>query len=254
MAKASDQFRPSDVTFWGVTALFCWGAAVLSANLAAVVPTGFFAGLHVSRADGATMSQLRSEVADLAEESVRMRRENNVLLQRFTLAEQARSEVTRRVGALEVSLPALLEERPAGIDRSVTASINEQPMEMFEADGGSVAVQQKPLLPHTAPATTGPEVSAAAPAADAGAFGIAIGFPVAAPEAEGQWQEYSARVGTLLLGLAPLLQEGGDEGSRLVAGPLDAASQADALCGRLDLVGIPCRTVRFTGEPLPLLD
>jgi hypothetical protein len=256
VAKASAQFRPSDVTFWGVTALFCCGAAVLSANLAALVPTGFFAGLHASRADGGTISQLRSQVVNLAEESVRMRRENNVLLQRFTLAEQARNEVTRRVGALEVSLPTLLEKPPSGtgIDRAVTASIGEEPEEILEVDGGSVAVQQKPLLPRRAPAATTPETTTtAAPTADAEAFGIAIGFPMAAAEAEGQWQEYSARVGTLLLGLAPLLQEAGDEqGSRLVAGPLDTSSQADALCGRLDLVGIPCETVRFTGGPLPL--
>ena len=255
MAKARDQFRPSDVTFWGVTALFCCGAAVLSANLAALVPTGFFVGLHASRADGSTISQLRSQVASLTEESVRMRRENNVLLQRFTLAEQARNEVTQRVGALEVSLPALLEGSPngTGIDRSVTASIGDEP-ETFEADGGSVAVRQKPLLPRAAPAAPEREM-ATAPMADPEAFGIAIGFPVAVAEAEAQWQDYSARVGTLLLGLAPLLQEADDgEAARLVAGPLDAASQADALCGRLELVGIPCQPVSFTGDPLPLLN
>ncbi|HEV7278049.1 MAG TPA: hypothetical protein VGN80_17350 [Devosiaceae bacterium] len=257
MAKASDQFRPSDVTFWGVVALVCCGAAVLSANVAAVVPTGIFAGLHASRADGSTLSQLRAQVVDLAEESVRMRRENNMLLQRFTLAEQARNEVTRRVGALEVSLPELLESQPAKtvIDRSFTASIVEEPTQSFEAEGGSVAVQQKPMLPRTQPAIPVPELSVVAPPATADAYAIALGFPVAEDEAEGRWQELSARVGTLLLGLAPLLQDAGDgAGSRLVAGPLDTSNQADALCGRLDLVGIPCQTVPYTGEPLPLLN
>lgn len=256
VARASDQFRPSDVTFWGVVALVCCGAAVLSANIAAVVPTGLFAGLHTSRADGSTIIQLRAQVADLTEESVRMRRENNMLLQRFTLAEQARNEVTRRVGALEVSLPDLLEKLPndTGIDRSVTASIVEEPTQAFDADGGSVAVQQKPLLPRATPTALVPEMPAA-PAASADAYAIALGFPVAGDEAEGRWQELSARVGTLLLGLAPLLQDTGDGvGSLLVAGPVETATQADALCGRLDLVGIPCRTVRYTGEPLPLLN
>lgn len=254
MAKASDQFRASDVTFWGVTALFCCGAAVLSANVAALVPAGFFVGLHTSRADGTTISQLRSQVATLVEESVRMRRENNVLLQRFTLAEQARNEVTQRVGALEVSLPTLLEKMPAatGIDRSVTASISEEEPQTFEAEGGSVAVQQKPLLPRAAPAVPQQEMATAVPSGES--FAIALGFPVAADEAEGEWQELSARVGTLLLGLAPLLQDTGNGAARLVAGPLDTTTQADALCGRLDLVGIPCQTVRFTGEPLPLLN
>src|SRR5690606_4412121 len=253
VARASDQFRPSDVTFWGVVALVCCGAAVLSANIAAVVPTGLFAGLHTSRADGSTIIQLRAQVADLTEESVRMRRENNMLLQRFTLAEQARNEVTRRVGALEVSLPDLLEKLPTntGIDRSVTASIVEEPTQAFDADGGSVAVQQKPLLPRATLTALVPEMPAA-PAASADAYAIALGFPVPGDQAEGRWQELSARVGTLLLGLAPLLQDTGDGvGSLLVAGPVDTATQADALCGRLDLVGIPCRTVRYTGEPLP---
>lgn len=257
MAKASDQFRPSDVTFWGVVALVCCGSAVLSANVAAVVPIGFFAGLHASRADGGTISQLRAQVIDLAEESVRMRRENNMLLQRFTLAEQARNEVTRRIGALEVSLPELLERQPteAGIDRSFTASIIEEPTQSFEAEGGSVSVQQKPLLPRTAPAIPVPELHARAPAAGVDTYAIAVGFPVSEDEAEGRWQELSARVGTLLLGLAPLLQDtDSGAGPRLVAGPLDTAIQADALCGRLDLVGIPCETVRYTGAPLPLLN
>lgn len=257
MAKASDQFRPSDVTFWGVVALVCCGGAVLSANVAAVVPTGFFAGLHASRADGGTISQLRAQVMDLAAESVRMRRENNMLLQRFTIADQARNEVTRRIGALEVSVPELLERQPAhaGIDRSFTASIVEKPTQSFEAEGGSVAVQQKPLLPRTASAVPVPELSASPPHAVAGNHAIAVGFPVSLDEAEGRWQELSARVGPLLLGLAPLLQDAGNgAGVRLVAGPLDTATQADALCGRLDLVGIPCEPVRYTGETLPLLN
>ena len=40
MAKASEQFRASDVTLWGIIALCCWGGAVLLAkaqrNLAAL--------------------------------------------------------------------------------------------------------------------------------------------------------------------------------------------------------------------------
>jgi hypothetical protein len=66
------------------------------------------------------------QVADLQAEAVRMRRENNLLLQRFDLAEQGRSEVTRRVGALEVSVPQIIERLPEADVRStdsVTASI-----------------------------------------------------------------------------------------------------------------------------------
>ena len=258
MARAADQFRSSDVTFWGLAALAAWGVAVLAANVSGIVPAGAFAALHASRLEGGTVNQLRAQLAELKLESDRMRRENNLLLQRFDLAEQARSEVTRRVGALEVSLPQIVERLPEriAVDGSVTASITDGTALSFEADGGSVRVQQRPLVPmrQAAPAPaveTGP-ASATRPA---GEFGVALGFPVKAEDAEAQWQNLLANVGTLLIGLWPVTAEVEDSDGRLiVAGPIATRTEADTLCGRVSRVGIPCAPVRFEGDPLPLLN
>jgi hypothetical protein len=249
VAGTADRFRASDVTLWGVIALFCWGAAVLSANLSGLLPPGVLAGLHSSRLDGGTVSQLRSQVATLAEESVRLRRETRILLQQFVRAEQASGEVTRRIGALEISVPQLIEQLPRGIDNSPTASIGGETM-LVSATGGSVAVTQKPLLPGPPPIL--PD-AATPPTEDAEAFGVALGRPVPAGDAAAQWSEVSSRVGPLLLGLAPLLQPSDDSGARrIVAGPVQSVSEAASLCTRLDLVGITCEAVPFIGEPLAL--
>lgn len=257
MAKASEHFRASDVTLWGIVALSCWGAAVLLANVSAIVPTSVFAGLHASRLEGGTVGQIRTQLVALAEETKRMRSENNLLLQRFDRAEAATREATQRIGALEVSLPATLETRTGGtsvgIDRMPTASIGDENAVSFDADGGSVSVVQKPLVTDNAlDNLTTPE---AAPVANADAFGLALGFPVREEDAEAQWQSLSAKVGTLLLGLAPLLQDiDGEDGKRIVAGPVTDRAQAEQLCIRMDRVGIPCEPQPFSGEPLPLLN
>jgi hypothetical protein len=63
----------------------------------------------------------------------------------------------------------------------------------------------------------------------------------------------SAKVGTLLVGLAPLLANvEGSSGKRLVVGPIAVESEARQLCGRMGKVGIACASVPFIGEPLPL--
>lgn len=257
MAKASEHFRPSDVTLWGIVALCCWGAAVLLANVSAIVPSSVFAGLHTSRMDGATIGQLRTQVATLTEESRRMRSENNLLLQRFDRAEAATREAVQRIGALEVSVPAALETRTGdggvGIDRMPTASIGSGNVVSFDAEGGSVSVVQKPLV--TEAPLSGPMRQAAEPFAGPEAYGLALGFPVQAEDAEAQWQSLAAKVGTLLLGLAPLLQDvEGEDGKRIVAGPVTDRAQAEQLCVRMDRVGIPCEAKPFTGDPLPLLN
>lgn len=256
MAKASEQFRASDVTMWGIVALCCWGGAVLLANVSAIVPSGVFSALHASRLDGSTVAQLRTQVATLGEEAKRMRAENNLLLQRFDRAEESNKEAVRRIGALEVSMPNAIETRSGsagpGIDRMPTASIGENAIS-FDAQGGSVSVVRKPLVQDAPPVEQMPD--AVAPVTDASAFGLALGFPIAPDDAEAQWQSLAAKVGTLLLGLAPLLQDvDGEEGKIIVAGPVTDRAQAEQLCIRMDRVGIPCEPKPFQGEPLPLLN
>lgn len=259
MTKASEHFRASDVTLWGIVALCCWGGAVFLANVSAVIPTSVFAGLHASRLDGATVTQLRTQVASLTEESKRMRTENNLLLQRFDRTEEANREVVRRVGALEVSVPVALEGQSGssgvGIDRMPTASIGDGNAVSFDAEGGSVSVVQKPLLTESPLTSALPALEVEVPPADPDAFGLALGFPVPEEDAEAQWQSLSAKVGTLLLGLAPLLQDvEGEDGKRIVAGPVTDRAQAKQLCVRMDKVGIPCEPMPFQGAPLPLLN
>ncbi len=256
MAKAADLFRSSDVTRWGIVALVAWSAAVLCANIAALVPADLLGGLHASRLEGATMNQLRTQVAEIRSESERMRRENGLLLQRFALAEEEHGAVTRRVGALESSLPALAERVPgtATIDDSVTASIVDGPTVNFDAEGGSVTVTQKPLAGMEARVSAALPSDTSAPSADGSSFGIALGFPVAAGDSEAFWQDLLAKVGTLLIGLWPVTADMETGGKTIIAGPLATETQAAELCGRLDRVGIPCKPVPFLGEPLPLLN
>lgn len=257
MAKAADQFKSSDVTMWGIVALSCWAFAVLAANLSAIVPPSVFAAMHASRLDGGTLNQLRTQVANLDTEAARVKRENNQLLQRFALNEETAGLVTRRVGALEVSLPRLIEaQNQAGsIDSAVTGSIGDGRVVTFEADGGSVAVQQKPLLPGDVLVVPAAQPIPAEIASSRDAMGVALAFPVDAADAEAQWQGFQATVGTLLIGLAPVLAPpDGTDKRQMIAGPLTTTSRAAELCGRLERVGIPCKPAPFVGEPVKLLD
>jgi hypothetical protein len=228
------------------------------ANISALIPADVLGALHASRLEGGTMNQLRAQVAEIRSESDRLRRENNLLLQRFLLAEEARGEVARRVGALEISLPRLTERIPerAPIDDAVTASVIDAKALNFEAEGGSVSVTHKPLVVIqpgvAAPGLRAPEIAAPP---DGSQFGVALGFPVTEGESDVLWQELMAQVGTLLIGLWPVTAdaETGD-GKLVIAGPIASQSQAAELCGRLGRAGIPCEPMPFKGTPLPLLN
>ncbi|MBK8083462.1 MAG: hypothetical protein IPK28_06250 [Devosia sp.] len=297
MAKAADQFRSSDVTVWGIVALVAWGVAVLSANLSALVPASVYGALHASRLEGSTLNQLRANVATLEAEAARMQRDNGELLRRFALSEESTGEITRRVGALEISLPALIESQyaalepepvpqavdptptgaidpapsaaidppaevappaPEPIDTTATAAIGSKPI-TFEVDGGLVMVQQRPLIPGSdevklrlVPVET-PMPAELTPSG--GTIGLALGFPVRPEDAEARWQEMQSLAGTMLIGMSPVLGEAeGPGGKRLVAGPVLDRASALELCDRFSRQGVPCETVPFTGDPLPLLN
>lgn len=260
--KAADQFRSADVSKWGITALVIWGVAVLSANLTGFVPPSALAALHASRVEGATLNQLRAQVAALEGEAARTKRNGNELLQRFNMNEVSTTAITKRVGALEVSLPKLVEQQfsnvqGTAVDPTKTGSID-KPI-TFEVDGGSVEVRQQPLIPGS------PEVSfkavpfaAAMPdelTPDGSSIGIGIGFPVNPDDAEPAWQEMLADAGTMLIGLKPVLATAdGTTNKLIVVGPLTDRASALDLCMRLDKQGIPCQALPYAGEPLPLLN
>jgi hypothetical protein len=261
LAKPVDQFRASDITFWGVFALVTWTVAVLGANVSAFIPDGVLGGLHASRLDGASFNQLRGQVAELESQSARLQRENTVLLQRFALNEQASGEVMRRVGALELTIPQMLDAlntRGPDIDPGTTASTGTTPPTTFDVEGGSVSYTRTPMaaVETTAAGASQPMPDAIAPITpDSSAFGLALGPPIDAEEGEAAWRSMNDKVGTLLLGLGPLLANvEGTAGKRLVVGPIASESDARQLCGRMAKVGIACASVPFIGTPLPLMN
>lgn len=257
--KAADLFRSSDVTKWGITALAIWAVAILSANLSGLVPPQVLASLHASRVEGATLNQLRNQVAALQSESARMKRENGELLSRFNLNEDSTKAITRRVGALEVSIPKLVEQlanvQPA-VDPTRTGSVD-API-TFEVDGGLVEVRQKPLIPGAEVTFKAVPIASVMPeqiAPDGSAVGIGLGFPVSPEEAEPAWQELLADAGTMLMGLKPVLATAeGTADKLIVAGPITDKAAALDLCKRLDQQGIPCQALPYAGDPMPLLN
>lgn len=260
LAKASEQFRQSDVTIWGIVALVLSGIAVMGANVSALMPRDLLAGLHKTRIEGASVDQMRTQLAELREEQMRLKRETGVLTARFALGEQQGSDITRRVGALEVSLPRLLEAVPdsANIDRSnLTAAIGQAPALVYQAEGGSVVVRQQPMAEaQPAPAAEQPlpapvQQLAAIPLPNEREFGIALGPAIAFDQAPAAWQDLSMKLGPLLFGLAPLLvDEANSDRQRIVVGPISQLSEATALCARLERLSISCLPMPFTGTPL----
>ena len=261
MAKASEQFRQSDVTTWGLVAMVLCAVAVMGANVSAMIPSSILGGLHKTRIEGASMEQLRLQIADLRDQSLQLKRENGQLLTRFALEEQQGNEVVQRVGALEVSLPKLLEALPntASIDRStLTSSIGEEQSLVYDADGGSVVIKQRPMS-EAQPASSQP-LPALAPVSQSGlaspsqtAYGVALGRPVPAANASEAWRDFSIKLGPLLLGLQPLMaDEPTGDSKRIVVGPIAEMADARALCTRLEQISIACVPRPFTGTPLNL--
>ena len=257
MAKASEQFRQSDVAAWGITALVLGGIAVMSSNVSAMIPSSILGGLHKTRIEGASIEQLRQQVADLREQSIELKRENGILATRFALEEQQGNAVVQRVGALEVSLPKLLEALPSGaqIDRStLTSAIGEGQALVYNADGGSVMIRQQPMPQAQAPAGSQPlpaPVATAMATPNEAAFGIALGSSVSFDQAPETWRDLSMKLGPLLFGLSPLLvDEANSEDKRIIVGPISQLSEATALCTRLERISIACMPMPFTGTPL----
>jgi len=260
LAKASDQFQAKDVTFWGVFAVVVWGIATVSGTVSALIPAGILGGLHASRLDGANLNQLRGQVASLVAQATELKQENTVLAQRFNINEQAAGEVTRRVGSLELTLPRILESLNTAqpVDSGTVTGSTGTGVTTFDTDGGSVSYTTTPLTGGQTPADVQkqqamPQALTTEVTPDAGSFGIALGPPIDANEADGAWQSMNTKVGALLMGLAPILGhvEGGS-GRRLVAGPIASEADARELCGRMAKVGIACASVPFIGDPVPL--
>lgn len=250
MAKASEQFRQSDLVVWGLVALVSGAFAVMSANVSALAPAPLLAALHQTRLEGASIDQLRMEVSDLRREAQRLTRVNEQLTSRFDLAEEAGHNTTRRVGALESTLPQLVESQLASlpVDRDLTtASIGAAGVN-YPAEGGSVTIRHQPLA---APSQPEPVPLVEQQAALDKAYGLALGSSIAAEAAPEAWRDLSMKLGPLLFGLTPHLADTSDgEAKRILAGPIPQLSEASAICARLERLQVSCQPVPFTGEPL----
>ena len=109
MARARDQFRQQDVTFWGIVALSCGALGLLSANISALLPDSAFAALHATRLGGASASEVHSALDALIDRQARLETAGNQLSARLDGDERTAGSVVRRVSALEDSVPKLTE-------------------------------------------------------------------------------------------------------------------------------------------------
>ena len=57
MARAREQFRQKDVTFWGLAALGCAAFALLAGNLSGLLPEPVVTALHSPRQAAVTTSE-----------------------------------------------------------------------------------------------------------------------------------------------------------------------------------------------------
>jgi len=245
------------VTIWGIVALVMGGVAVMSANVSALLPHNLLSGLHQTRLDAPTLDQLRLQVSDLRSQTRSIAEQNTELANRFDLEEERSKSMIQRVGALEVSLPNLLEALPDGaqVDRTnLTASV--PPVEIFEAEGGSVAVRRQPLpsIESSSPAEQplpDPVTTASTMPPAEGGTGVAIGPEVAPGTEDEAWRELSMKLGPLLFGLSPRIAEASQGGERrIVVGPFAQLAKATALCQQVESVSISCAPSPYQGTPL----
>lgn len=269
MGRNGSQIRNSDVTGWGIAAIACGALAVLTANVAMVLPDNLMAGLHATRISGGSFNQLRTQVSQLRAENQRVIRDSRALINRFNLLDQGSGETVRRLAAVERSLPLLIEALPldSDIDRSLlTASIGAQASESAAEvtirqrslfpDETAAALPAQPIPPALVPEMPVIDVASVAPSsaeASSPPQGIAVGPHLDAEEAASQWTRIMDTVGPLLLGLEPLItRDGSPQAARLVVGPLPSPSAATVLCDRLERVAVACDLAPYAGEPLSL--
>jgi hypothetical protein len=259
--KVTEARSTGEIAVWGIIALSAWALAVLAANLGSLVPPPVYAALHASRADGGTVNQLRASVQTLEAESGRLRVQNTQLSQRLSLSEDSAMDLLKRVAAVEGSLPRIVETQSrlsGNVDGTLTSAIDGRTVQTFEAEGGSVAVETVPMvlaapkaqgnLPMPAPLTA----AAADPTpADGSATGLALDGFLLPNEAMAHWVNLQGSVGTMLVGLTPLLSDPDAKGRiRIIAGPVMDASVAGDLCKRLGQRNVSCEAVPYKGMRL----
>jgi hypothetical protein len=270
-----NQFEQDDVKLWGFIAVGAVTIAVVLSSLTAVLPDRILNSLRETRQNYGTISQLQAELTAIRMEFATIKREAAISGTRMTLAEESSSKFSRRVRALESSIPMMLEALPAdaNIDRSlITASINEANGEEIIQSDGSVKISRSDLFaPQSADAETGakfeqalpekvddlPETQTEVEAApviqlSSTEFGIKIGSPVAPDNALLAWQQLKTEVGTLLIGLDPYALPADNDSTKtqLIAGPMRDMAEAISICAQIVRTGIACEASGFGGDKL----
>lgn len=251
---------------WGAAALVCGAIAVVAANLSALLPTQVLGGLHAPYRESGSYNQMRTRLAELEQDRNRLMSDYRTLLARFNLLDDDGNEIIRRLAAVEVSLPLLIESLPlsSDIDRSLlTASITTTASEIYEVDGGKLIVRYSPLFddlsdefPDGQPMPPPLETAVHAPnipLSGTDMQGVAVGGAVPPELASAAYSDIAATAGLLLLGTAPLMAPAeNDAETRIVFGPLPDLASAEALCQRMTRLDIACDPTPYEGRPLPL--
>lgn len=275
-----NRFEQTDVKIWGLIAVGVVTTMVVLSSVATFVPSKFLNGLRETRQNSGTINQLQSELTSIRLEFATVKRENSISGTRLTLGEESNSKFSRRVRALESSIPMLLEALPADaiIDRSlITASINDANGEEIIKIDDEVKVTQsnlfdnRPIIEQSAPdllqqampealdvspeVLTGPEVMVeVVPIIDVSTteFGLIIGPTVDMNDAPVAWQQYKSDIGTLLIGLEPRALPFGNDSNkwRIIAGPIADISEAISLCIQISRAGVSCEASGFGGVEL----
>ncbi len=274
VSKPVEHYRQSDVTFWGIMAIAASGLAVSATALPALLPPQIFTALHASRYSGADVNSLRAEISTLLDETAVLKLDNAQMITRMGLAEKNRGIIQQRVGALENTLPLLVEQIPPGqaVDTSIVTSSVDNGTKSTDIPGGSVEISHTPLYPDepadpssgdgaTTPSTNetvAPSADAAPKASDPGlepvetdAYGLAMGGTVSLSDAYVSWLDLRNKIGALLIGMEPILS-GQDGGYHIVAGPVDRIARAEELCGYIEKAGLQCLPVPYSGYKMPM--
>ena len=272
MPKPVERFRQTDVNFWGIAAIAACGIAVSTASLPTLLPPQVFSALHTSRISGADVNALRAELATLEMETTKLRSETDQISTRIGLADRNRGDIVQRVGALENSLPLLMEQIPPGqaIDASIITSSTGNNRETTPIEGGSVEITRTPLYPQQdmvgmpeteSDSTPMPEqTNAETPfertempnleQVSSEEFGIAVGGTVTVNDAYVSWLDLRSKVGALLIGMEPILSAS-NTGYHIVAGPVERIARAEELCAYVERAGLQCLPVPYAGYRMP---
>ncbi|WP_027835357.1 hypothetical protein [Maritalea myrionectae] len=123
-----NQFKQSDMRLWGFVAVTALTTMLVFSSAGLLLPKGWNNILKETPNNLGTLAQVQSELRAMRMEFAAIKRESNVADSRLNLGEESNSFVSKRVRALEASIPILLEALPPGaqVDKNlITASINQ---------------------------------------------------------------------------------------------------------------------------------